>query len=233
MIVDDTVDHGHGNTSLEVNDPVDSEAPTDAADTANSEQNSAEDTTVPHGVEKNVESRFVDYTFATPYENLVADLENALKNYLKERERGRIGPSKEIIYEACKFRLSHNDRKIHSRDFPSDIWHWFGCTEFFLLTAEYVGWKETESVRALAFSALATAVQNTDSSIPVFLAPCSLDALKHARDIWGYGVFALRPQKADTGGETSDSSVLCVRQYESSVIDGVDIKSELFYADGL
>lgn len=37
------------------------------------------------GVEENVASRFVDYTMATPYERLIADIERTIKSWIKPK----------------------------------------------------------------------------------------------------------------------------------------------------
>ena len=44
---------------------------------------------VPAGVETAVESRFVDYTLATPWEHLVADIEKTIKLWTATSQEGQ------------------------------------------------------------------------------------------------------------------------------------------------
>jgi hypothetical protein len=73
--------------SDEVSNAVDenTEVVTEDTTTGNENPPASECIDKVEGVEENVASRFVDYTMATPYERLIADIERTIKSWIKPK----------------------------------------------------------------------------------------------------------------------------------------------------
>ena len=172
------------------------------------------------GVEKEAHSRFVDYTTATPWEELVADIERLLTRWHK-RAVGDQCEAAELSYMGYTFRLAFYDGEAAT---VSAIYRWYDVGEFALL-ARTNDWIDlTPSEMKSIFSALVCGLQASGTPVPVFFASSSTDRLDDATVVLGYEICSSR----STWQRDS------VRHFESSLLDSnIDAKHDLFFVDGL
>jgi len=174
---------------------------------------------VPNGVEKDDFSRFVDYTCATPFEQLVSDIAVQMLNLLNQNAV----PSLESIkfdYQGSKLVLALNDNLENDEIGP--FFPGIG-SKYILLAREYDEWPDslTPSRRLSILSALIQALSACNIiDIPVFLATSTLDKIEDSRNILGYKLM------------NRDTKTVS-HQYESTLIEGIDYNHEICYIDGI
>jgi hypothetical protein len=169
------------------------------------------------GVETNAESRFVDYTMATPWEQLVAEIERAIKGWMTSYVRAtppddpsgasalpQQGSKKEVEleYSTEKFRLVLVDSssaepqqrssavaKLQAGSSVFQMMQWFAVERCILLSPAQSAAIVSPSSRRLVFSAAICALEACGCAhLPVFVASAAMDALHRAREILGYSL---------------------------------------------
>lgn len=167
-------------------------------------------------MEANANSRFVDYTMATPWEELVADIERCLTLWRKcSNEKNRsVTHRTEITYLGSKLVLTLFDKHdTHITNIPN----WFDLENYAVLSRINDWIDLTPSECRSIFSALICGAQASGNSLPVFFCSTSLERIHNAFEVMGNEIV----------NHTS------MRHYESSVLGTIDSKHELFYFDGV
>lgn len=196
------------------------------------------------GVEENVNSRFIDYTKATPWEYLVADIEKQIRTWvgnLKEEEessKAHQSPREEchemeIEYLEKKYLLSF---ELHENLFTSsfinqvEISLWFDIPKYLVLNRM----KETlsdVSERRVLFSALISALDSSRCQIPVFLTSEPQESIVYSKEVLGYEIISPRVTEHNAGAYCHHEPA--IYQYESLILDGVTRKHSFYFLDGL
>jgi hypothetical protein len=185
------------------------------------------------GVEANSESRFVDYSRATSYEQFIADIGGVLRNWLHERpivEALESPHTTQLLYEKTRFDVSFEicDPFVRGCKEPiledCDIFHFFGPPMFVHLTLIDETWLTcSQADRQRAFSAVVCAVGETGFDLPVFFSATSSPI------VWGYHLFLFEPQQA-----LMRQPLRIIRNFSSVLYRGkVTEVDPLYYFDGL
>ena len=174
---------------------------------------------VPHGVEKDDFSRFVDYTCATPFEQLTSDVAAQIMVLFSQNTRGP-AESMKFEYQGSKLVLALSE-ELETHEiltyFPG------AGSKYLILAREYDEWPDslTPSRRLTILSSLIQALSACNIvDIPIFLVVSTLDKIEQSRSILGYKIM------------NRDTSVVS-NQYESTLIEGIDYNHEICYIDGM
>ena len=180
------------------------------------------------GVEKEAHSRFVDYTSATPWEELAADIEHTLTKWHKcgnakqqgAKQQGEMCEPVELAYLGSTLTLALFDASNAS---TTGIHRWYDLANYALLarTNDWIDLTPSE-VKSI-FSALICGCQASGSHLPVFFASSSLARLSHSVAVLGYEICLGRGSRLRNG----------VRQYESTLLESINAKHDLYFLDGL
>ena len=182
------------------------------------------------GVEENASSRFIDYTFATPWETLCSEIEQNLKIWVSKRDGSmdlitiRYGDSEYF------FSYHESDSKVNESlsDYQTSILcifkRLFAVSKFALLTPNNRWTDVTTSERQTIFSALCCGLQSAGIyDVPVFLASvCKEKFSSDTRDILGYQLKSAENFR----------NLIVVGSYESHIC-AIAAKHDLSYLDGL
>ncbi len=174
---------------------------------------------VPHGVEKDDFSRFVDYTCATPFEQLTSDIATQIMILFSQNTDGPV-ESMKFEYLGSKLVLVLNQELV-----SDEILTYFPCagSKYLVLAREYDEWPDslTPSRRLTILSSLIQALSACNIvDIPIFLVSSTLDKIEQSRSILGYKII------------NRGTSVIS-NQYESTLIEGIDYNHEICYIDGI
>jgi len=226
------------------------------------EISSSAPTPVVAGVEENVNSRFIDYSIATPWEDLIASIERVLRSWKPyvsmsstkaQQLESRPSFSVNIDYNGTKMKLDFMDgcktycsddtghskkhyslqNKVYHYFYSEEIPLWFGLRKYVLLT-RYNGSILGESERRLMFSALIGALDASQVQIPAFVSASPSTSTKQSLEILGYMIMS--PRLAEITLQSQDSVVTSgpkVVHFESQTLANVGSKHPFFYLDGL
>jgi hypothetical protein len=176
------------------------------------------------GVEQNPESRYVDYTKATDWEEFSYHISSALK---KPQSIPIDGLEFKYIENIVKLYYCSRDDEIGSMIPGSpDYLDWFGIPRYMsLLLSESTQSLKTESERRIIYSAAVTGVSSAYKSglgdIPVFFKGTKSD------NVHGYAIVS------DPEASPESSRNILVHKYYSSVITEMPSSDPLCYVDGL
>jgi hypothetical protein len=161
--------------------------------------------------------RFVDYTFATPWESLVGDIEQIVKGFLgkspdssmkttlsDDKASSALSPQRPLSSSSSTLSalsqphiLTYDDYKftiaLEEAQESTFISHWFGVSTPYILICHHGEWRsDTDpSSRHSFFSAAITALSNLKTSFPILFVPAIRMNLDRACDALGYRIYRL------------------------------------------
>jgi hypothetical protein len=197
------------------------------------------------GVEENVNSRFIDYTKATPWEYLVADIEKNIRTWIiSKKDSNQENESKnpyhidecheiEIEYLDKKYLLSyeiHENLSTHSFVDKVGISLWFGIPRYLVFNRVEETLSDVSERRVL-FSALISALDSSRCQIPVFLTSEPQESIMYSKEVLGYEIISPRVTEHNAGAYCDHEPA--IYQYESLILDAVNRKHSFYYLDGL
>jgi hypothetical protein len=193
------------------------------------------------GVEENVNSRFIDYTKATPWEYLVADIEKNIRTWImSKKENESNNPDHmdeshevEIEYLDKKYLLSyeiHEHRSTHSFVEKVGISLWFDIPRYLVFNRVEETLSDVSERRVL-FSALISALDSSRCQIPVFLTSEPQESIFYSKEVLGYEIISPRVTEHNAGAYCDHEPA--IYQYESLILDAVNRKHSFYYLDGL
>lgn len=189
------------------------------------------------GVEENVNSRFIDYTKATPWEYLIADLEKGIRTFLSLKNdidgiQSTVNEI-EIEYLGKRYLLSYESVITRSKYAFLDkigLGLWFDIPNYISFNRV----KETlsdVSERRVLLSALISALDSSRCQVPVFLTSEPQESVVYSKEILGYEIISPRVTEHNAGVYCHHEPA--IYQYESLILDAVNRKHAFYYLDGL
>ena len=167
-------------------------------------------------METNANSRFVDYTMATPWEELIGSAERSLKAWRKGGNvRQREG---DVMYEVDFTYLGHSLTFAlfdESNCASIPLSSWFKLCNFAILGRTNDWTDLTPSETRTIFGALVCGAHASGNPLPVFFVSQSFEHIESTREVLGYEICGH-----------------LVRQYESNLIEA-DSRHEMFFLDGI
>jgi hypothetical protein len=216
----------------------------------------------PSGVEENEDSRFVDYTIVSDFEELQNTIEISLKGWMSSGEDSSRGgdtdsaskaaaaarkvmasTTTEIEYKDSKLILTFHKHDEAAPECP--IPHWFALehgTRYVVLSRGRAWTSHTKSERKYLFGALVSALNAGGYlDLHAFATASDFDTIDSSPEVDGYGI-ATSCSSCGTGNKNinnnnnnnnNSSSLPRVVHYESSQLTSIDLRHPLFYADGV
>jgi hypothetical protein len=183
----------------------------------------------PTGVEENEDSRFVDYTIASEFEELQNVIEMALKGWMKSGDEEVSSDSKVIEYKQSRLVLSIStfDESYNPRS-PIPVWFELEHGTRYVVLSKYRAWtSHTKSERKYLLGALVSALNSCGyHDLPVFSTASDFDTIGNSPEVDGY---CITSQGEGSSGRLNPQVI----HYESSQLSSIDSRHALFYADGV
>ena len=166
-------------------------------------------------METNANYRFVDYTMATPCEELIGSAERCLKAWRKGGNvRQREGHVNEVDFTYLGHSLTFS-LFDESNCASTPLSSWFKLRNFAILGRTNDWTDLTPSETRSIFGALVCGAHASGNPLPVFFVSQSFERIEGTREVLGYEICGN-----------------LVRQYESNLIEA-DSRHEMFYLDGI
>lgn len=183
----------------------------------------------PTGVEENEDSRFIDYTIASEFEELQNVIEVALKGWVKGEDGERGSDSKVIDYKQSRLVLSIStfDEKTDPRS-PIPVWFELDHGTRYVVLSKNRAWtSHTKSERKYLLGALVSALNSCGyHDLPVFSTASDFETIGNSPEIDGY---CITSRGSSNPGRVNPHVI----HYESNQLSSIDTRHALFYADGV
>ena len=183
-----------------------------------------------HGVETNEFSRFVDHSFASPFEILCYDFEKIFLSWKSNENNCKPLLTSLIKFDGNRYILTYYNNEQETSNFIEEsnklcsevLYDCFGITKYIILTTDGHWVNVTTSSRKVLFSALLIALNAANFlNIPAFIVNLDISRVDlSTRRIIGYQI---KQQ------DCFQSTIM----YESHILENVNYASDIYYLDGI